>query len=185
VNEKINIESILEGCLKNDRKSQQALFQSFAPKMLSVCSRYCNTQEEAEDIMMEGFMKVFQKLDQYGKRNESTLYTWIKSIMVNQSIDHFRAHKKQYEAEVPMESEEASQYEAEIVTNLDADHIMQIMNEMPEKQKIVFNLREIEGYEFEEIAEMIGMPINTVRVQLFRGRQWLQKRITEEEKNDR
>ena len=131
--------------------------------------------------MMEGFIKVFQKLDQYGKKNESTLYTWIKSIMVNQSIDYFRAHKRRYEAEVPMEVETISPYTDDLDTRLKAEHLLRLMDEMPEKQRIVFNLREVEGYEFEEIAEMVQEPVNTVRVHLFRGRQWLQKRIKEED----
>lgn len=177
----MNIESILQGCLKNDRKAQYALYQTFAPKMLGVCSRYCHTEEEAEDIMMEGFMKVFQKLDQYQKKNDSSLYSWIRSIMVNQSIDHFRSHKRQYEAEVAIEAEEVAILSEDITTRLDAEHILRIMEGLPEKQRIIFNLREIEGYEFEEIAERLQEPINTVRVHLFRARQWLQKRIREEE----
>lgn len=177
----MNIESILEGCLKRDRKSQYALYQTFAPKMLALCRRYCNSEAEAEDIMMEGFMKVFQKLEQYQKRNESSLYTWIKSIMVNLSIDYFRAHKRQYEMEVPVEMEHVYEVVEPITTSLNANHILEIMGEMSEKYRVVFNLKEVEGYEFEEIAQMLAEPVNTVRVHFFRARQWLQKRLKEEE----
>ncbi|MBO4488296.1 MAG: sigma-70 family RNA polymerase sigma factor [Bacteroidales bacterium] len=178
----MNIESILEGCLKHDRKAQYALYQEFAPKMLSVCRRYCNSQEEAEDIMMEGFMKVFQKLDLYQKRNDCSFYSWIKSIMVNLSIDYLRAHRRQYEMEMSMDLGTMEDVAGEIVTSLDANQILKMMDEMPEKQRLVFNLREVEGYEFEEITAITEEPINTVRVHLFRARQWLQKRIKEEEK---
>ncbi|MBO7647692.1 MAG: RNA polymerase sigma factor [Bacteroidales bacterium] len=181
MNEKKNIESILEGCLRQDRKAQYSLYQEFAPKMLSVCRRYCNSQEEAEDIMMEGFMKVFQKLNLYQKRNDCSLFSWIKSIMVNQSIDYLRAHRRQYEAEMFVDLGTMEDVAGDIVTNLDADHILKMMDGMPEKQRVVFNLREVEGYEFEEIATIIQEPINTVRVHLFRARQWLQKHIKEEE----
>lgn len=101
--------------------------------------------------------------------------------MVNQSIDYLRAHRRQYEAEMFVDLGTMEDVAGDIVTNLDADHILKMMDGMPEKQRVVFNLREVEGYEFEEIATIIQEPINTVRVHLFRARQWLQKHIKEEE----
>ena len=102
--------------------------------------------------------------------------------MVNQSIDYLRAHRRQYEAEMYVDLGTMEDVASDIVTNLDAEHILKMMDGMSEKQRVVFNLREVEGYEFEEIAEIIQEPVNTVRVHLFRARQWLQKRIKEEEK---
>ncbi len=180
--ERKSIESVLAGCRKNDRSAQHSLYEMFASNMLGICRRYASSEEEAEDIMIEGFLKVFQKLDQYKGDDERSLFTWIKTIMVNQSIDHFRMYRKIYEHEVVTDTSVMTDYTEEIVTRLDADHIMQMMEEMPEKQRVIFNLKEVEGYGFDEVAEMLQESVNTVRVYFFRARKWLQKRIKEEEK---
>lgn len=177
------MDKLVAGCLKNDRKSQRDLYNLFAPTMLGVCCRYTRTKEEAEDVMIDGFLRVFQKIENY--RHECSLSAWIYAIMVNVSIDHYRANLKHLKDETfeeeaaPVQSSHNSG--EQILTNLEAKQVLSIMKQMPEEYRIIFNLRVMEEFSFKEIAKKLERNENTIRVYFQRGRAWLQTRIQEEE----
>lgn len=172
------IEKLIDGCLQNDRRAQCRLYEIFAPAMLGVCCRYASSKEEAEDIMIEGFTSVFTSLSTF--RRESSLQSWIRSIMVKTAINTFRAHKKFLLHE---EMDEAGAFAAgsnmggDILTKLEARQILALIQEMQEDWRVIFNLRVVEEYSFKEIAEELGRNENTIRVYFQRARAWLLERI--------
>jgi len=177
---------VIDGCLKNDRNAQRKLYEKYASTMLGVCMRYAHSKEEAEDVMMEGFMIVFTKLETF--RGESSLETWIRHIMINTAINHYRSNKK-YLLNDSIEDQQDNvlsdnTYCEDIQTKLEAKQILAIIEKMPDDYKLIFNLRAVEEYSFDEIAQNINRNINTIRVYYQRARTWLLDRIQSEEKKN-
>ncbi|MBQ3739814.1 MAG: sigma-70 family RNA polymerase sigma factor [Bacteroidales bacterium] len=173
------IEELIAGCQNNNRDAQRRLYEKFASTMLGVCMRYANSKEEAEDVMMDGFMGVFKNISTY--RGESSLDSWIRSIMVKTAISHFRAEKKHLMNDSLDDKEDSlmpiSEREESIVTRLEAKQVLEIVAKMPEDLRVIFNLRLVEEYSFKEIAEELEKNENTVRVYYQRARKWLIDRI--------
>lgn len=173
------IEELIAGCQNNNRDAQRRLYEKFAPTMLGVCMRYANSKEEAEDVMMDGFMGVFKNISTY--RGESSLDSWIRSIMVKTAISHFRAEKKHLMNDSLDDKEDSlmpiSEREESIFTRLEAKQVLEIVAKMPEDLRVIFNLRLVEEYSFKEIAEELEKNENTVRVYYQRARKWLIDRI--------
>ncbi len=173
------IEELIAGCQNNNRDAQRRLYEKFASTMLGVCMRYANSKEEAEDVMMDGFMGVFKNISTY--RGESSLDSWIRSIMVKTAISHFRAEKKHLMNDSLDDKEGSlmpiSEREESIVTRLEAKQVLEIVAKMPEDLRVIFNLRLVEEYSFKEIAEELEKNENTVRVYYQRARKWLIDRI--------
>lgn len=173
------IEELIAGCQNNNRDAQRRLYEKFAPTMLGVCMRYANSKEEAEDVMMDGFMGVFKNISTY--RGESSLDSWIRSIMVKTAISHFRAEKKHLMNDSLDDKEDSlmpiSEREESIFTRLEAKQVLEIVAKMPEDLRVIFNLRLVEEYSFKEIAEELEKNENTVRVYYQRARQWIKNSI--------
>lgn len=143
--------------------------------MLAVCMRYAVTQEEAEDVMIEGFMKVFTHLNEF--KQNSSLEFWIRKIMVYKAIDNFRSNSKNYYFETIDTDIEIADNVADIETTLTGREIMEIMREMPELIKLVFNLRVFEDYSFKEIGKELEIPESTARVYFKRAKDWITNKI--------
>lgn len=173
------IEELIAGCQNNNRDAQRRLYEKFASTMLGVCMRYANSKEEAEDVMMDGFMGVFKNISTY--RGESSLDSWIRSIMVKTAISHYRAEKKHLMNDSLDDKEDSlmpiSEREESIVTRLEAKQVLEIVAKMPEDLRVIFNLRLVEEYSFKEIAEELEKNENTVRVYYQRARQWIKNSI--------
>jgi RNA polymerase sigma-70 factor (ECF subfamily) len=173
---------LLEGCLKQDRKSQRKLYEKYASKMLVVCLRYAKTKEDAEDIMIEGFVKVFSGLEKF--KQESSLETWIHSIMVNASISHFRKNSKHYQVgsldDENMEIPPSNDLDG--LAHLTGKDLLMILQQMPEHLKCVFNLVAFEGYDYETISQELGINVGTARSRMSKGKAWLQERIYQTQK---
>lgn len=170
-----NYNDLIDGCLRNDRKSQQALYNLFAPKMLAVCMYYATTKHEAEDVMIEGFMQVFTHLDKY--LGQGSLEHWIRQIMVNKAISNFRNNHKRYGYDIIDEEVEIADETANIETQMTAQEILKIMQKMPELLKIVFNLRVFEEYSFKEIGKELNMEESSARVYFMRAKKWITEEI--------
>ena len=173
------IEELIAGCQNNNRDAQRRLYERFAPTMLGVCMRYANSREEAEDVMMDGFMGVFKNISTY--RGESSLESWIRSIMVKTAISHFRSEKKHLMND-SLEENDAAEWsssvsETPILTRLEAKQVLEMVAQMPEDLRVIFNLRLVEEFSFKEIADELDKNENTVRVYYQRARQWLINRI--------
>lgn len=167
---------LIDGCLRNDRASQQQLYDRFSPKMLALCMRYTHSQEEAEDIMIESFMKVFTSLEHY--RSESSLEGWIRKIMINTAITHFRKNEKMKNLSFDDIAYDAA--DTRIIApeeKFAENELLKLIQTMPAGYQVVFNLFAIEGYSHKEIAEQLDITESTSKSQFFRARQWLMDRI--------
>lgn len=173
---------LIEGCLRGDRKMQYGLYQQFAPKMYGVCLRYAGNAEEAEDILQEGFIKIFNKIGSY--RGDGSFEGWIRRIFVNTAIEHFR--KKTYLQ--PITEVEENTMEGKYLSVLDKlaeKDIIQLVQQLSPGYRTVFNMYVVEGYTHKQIAEALGISEGTSKSQLSRAKQILQdmvKRFIEKRK---
>ncbi len=173
VDKNIN-EEIISGCLKGDKKAQRQLYEMFAPLMFTVCRRYIGDFDTAQDVMVRGFMTVFDKLDRF--RHEGSFEGWVRRIMVNESLTWLRKNKSIY-LEVDIESaDQEVDFEA-VSGQLHAEELLALVQELPEGYRTVFNLYAIEGYTHAEIAKQLGVNVNTSKSQLSRARVLLQRKL--------
>ena len=169
---------LVKGCQREDRRSQETLYGRFARRMYAVCLRYARHQMEAQDLMQEGFVRVFDKL--HGFRMEGSLEGWIRRIMVHTCINHYR--KKAFQNEhIGMEHMPEGTVSATAVEHLGQEELMKLIGELPDGYRMVFNLYAIEGYDHAEIAQMIGCGESTSRSQLAKARRMLQERIAQQD----
>mgnify|MGYP003537577990 FL=1 len=159
----------------NNRNAQQAIYEKFSPKMLSICRRYFADIYLAEDAMIQAFLKVFLKLNTYDANG--SFEGWIKRIVVNECIDQLRKSKLETVFE---ELEVVSETHTDIDTIYDADQIQYHIDTLPVGCKMVFNLYAIEGFKHQEIAEMLNISVGTSKSQLAYARNQLAKALNKD-----
>lgn len=165
---------LINGCLQGNRRMQEELYRRFSPRMYAVCLRYAGNAEEAEDILQEGFIKVFKKLDSF--RGEGSFEGWMRRIFVNTAIEHFR--RKRYL--MPVTEKEENTIEGKYISALDelgAKDIMALIQELSPGYRTVFNMYVVEGYTHKEIADMLGISEGTSKSQLSRAKVILQDMV--------
>lgn len=170
----MEIEQIIQGCLKGDRISQKALFDRYSGKMLAVCSRYSRHLMEAEDLLQDGFIKVFTNLEQY--KFEGPFEQWIRRIMINNAIKN--CHRKSFQNEYSVGDELPETFEdPEAIDSMSERELLGMINELPDGYRMVFNLYAIEGYSHKEISESLKIEESTSRSQLVKARKVLQDKL--------
>ena len=172
--ENINLNSTWQGCQAQDRKSQAQLYNYFSKKMFVVCLRYAQTTLEAEDILQNGFIKVFTKHHLYD--GKGSLEGWIKRIMVNTAIESYRQSKEKFTDSLE-EQHENTMHSHFTSDNSSYKDLLQLIKELPPGYRTVFNLHAIEGYSHKEIAELLGISEGNSKSQLSRARQALQQKL--------
>jgi len=172
-------EELLEACRKGDRKAQSDLYEKYSGLMFSVCRRYINEPEAAEDVLVCGFMKVFTKIDQF--KSGGSFEGWIRRIMVNESLSYIRKNKSLY-MQVEIEKAEREPDYSQLYDHLEEEDLLKMIARLPAGYRTVFNLYSIEGFSHKEIAEQLGITENTSKSQLSRARAHLQKLLIEAEK---
>ena len=167
--------TLLNDCLKGSPVAQRKLFELFAPKMLGVCMRYMKSQEEAEDVLQEGFIKVFNKLEAFERAG--SLEGWVRRIMVNTALDQLRKNAKFANSYDISEQEYKLENTDYTFEKLVAKDLMKLVNAMPEGYKVVFNMFAIEGYGHKEIGELLNISENTSKSQYSRARAYLREQL--------
>ncbi len=171
--------ALIEGCKDGDRKSQRALYDQFAPKMMVVCMRYSKSDQEAEDILQESFIKVFDHIKRF--KGESRLIYWIKRIVINTALNHGRRKLNMF----PMVDVNEIDKNGDSDVSLAGFHfkeLLKMIQELPSGCQVIFNLYAIEGYNHNEIAEMLEISVGTSKSQYSRARMLLREIIKKEEK---
>ena len=171
-------EKLIEACRKGNRKAQCELYEKYAPLMYSVCRRYVIELQEAEDVLVCGFTKVFRKIDQF--TGEGSFEGWIRRIMVNESLTYIRRNKSMF-LEVEIEKAEREPDYQQLHNHLEVEDLHKMIDLLPTGYKTVFNLYAIEGFSHKEIAEKLGISENTSKSQLSRARAHLQKMLVQAE----
>lgn len=163
---------LIAQAIDNNRHAQHQLYNHFAPKMLGVCRQYIKDLQQAEDVMITGFMKVFTNLVNF--EHKGSFEGWIRRIMINECISFIRVKKdlKFMDDESYLEDSYNS-----IESQLSLDDLQFLIDNLPEGYKMVFNLYVIEGYKHQEIAQMLGITEGTSKSQLSRAREVLQVQI--------
>jgi RNA polymerase sigma-70 factor (ECF subfamily) len=169
-------EELVKGCLAGIPAFQRALYKRYAPKMLTVCIRYANSREEAEDMLQEGFIIVFEKLAQF--KMQGSFEGWIRRIMVNKSIENYRKASKVYPVLDIDNVEDNFVSPEDIISNLSSKELLNMILELPPMYKMVFNLYAFEGMTHKEIAQNLGIAEGTSKSNLSDARTLLKKKIT-------
>ena len=170
---------LVKALRKQDPKAQRQVYEKYSPRMLGLCFRYAGEEMMAEDVMVEGFMRVFSKIDQYS--GEGSFEGWIRRIMVNEALGHLRKQKRILEDTL---SDEAANIPDYIYAdqNLNEEELLDLIAELPVGYRTVFNLYAIEGYAHSEIADLMGITESTSKSQLHRARALLQKMVSDWER---
>ncbi|MBK9109426.1 MAG: sigma-70 family RNA polymerase sigma factor [Saprospiraceae bacterium] len=175
----MDLEKIIQGCLRGDRISQKQLFDRYSGKMLAVCLRYSRHRMEAEDLLQDGFIKVFTNLEQY--KSEGPFEQWVRKIMINNAIKN--CHRKSFQNEFNAGDDlPDSVEEPEVIDKMAETELLNIISELPEGYRMVFNLYAIEGYSHREIAESLQIEESTSRSQLVKARKALQEKLLKYQK---
>ena len=167
--------TLVNECAKGNSKAQRALFDKFAPKMLAVCQRYLRNNQEAEDVLQDGFVKVFQKIVDF--KMEGSLEGWIRRIVVNTALDTIRRNKKLLDDVQVEEVQYKVSFTDHQFDGMDLAQLMKLINEMPDGYRVVFNMFAIEGYSHKEIADTLGVTENTSKSQYSRARAFLRTQL--------
>ena len=165
-------ELMLAGCLRNNAAAQEALYNRFSPRMLGVCYRFAKNREDAEDMLQEGFIKVFTQMHQY--RNEGALEGWIRRIVVHTCINVLKKNKKFSDSVDIIHATGVQVREESIPSIVQAKQIVECIRLLPIGYRTVLNLYAIEGFSHKEIAEMLDIEESTSRSQYTRARQMLE-----------
>ena len=170
-----NLLDIISACKKQDQQAQMALFRYYHEKFYGICLRYLYNTEIAEEVVMDAFMKIFQKIDQY---RDGSFEGWMKTIVIHQSIDYYRKHKNDpFFSEIDYELKKTPAPKASQL--MEAQELMQMLSMLPTGYRMVFNMYAIEGYQHKEIAKKLGITESTSKTQYLKARKKLQQLLEE------
>lgn len=172
-NQMIPDTDLIIGCINGDRRMQKAMYDKYAGKMYAVCLRYMGNADDAQDILQEGFIKIFKNLERF--RGEGSFEGWVRRIFVNTAIEQIRKKKTDLSLTEKEESIELKSVSA--IENINEKDLLRIIKDLSPGYRSVFNLYVVEGYSHKEIGELLGISEGTSKSQLARARMILQEKI--------
>lgn len=172
--------NIVEGCLRGEKSFQKLLYNQYSQKMYSVCLRYSHDQDQAKDLLQDGFIRVFQNLTSF--KGEGSFEGWVRRIMVNGCLESLRKPENKIFHEDVNDVESELSYEPNM-RKLDVQYVLRKIQELAPGYRAVFNLFVVEGYQHQEIAKMLGISESTSKSQLSRARKLLQEMLAGEYSN--
>ena len=175
-NQIISDSDLIRGCLSGDSRMQEALYSRFAPKMYAVCLRYSNNADDAQDLLQEGFVKIFKNLDKF--RAEGSFEGWVRRVFVNTSIEHYR-RKVNLISTADRDDAYVEDHSANALDKLAEKDIIKLVQDLSPGYRAVFNMYAIEGYSHKDIGSILGISEGTSKSQLARAKGILQKKVKE------
>lgn len=174
----MSIEELINDCKKNDVKAQEQLYRLYAPKLFSVSLKYSRNYTEAQDNLQDGFLLIFNKIGLYSYKG--SFEGWLKRVMINHVLQQYRTQTflNLVNEDVPDEAEIEIDDE-----NISLDYLLKLIQELPDRYRLVFNLYVIDDYSHAEIAEMLSINIGTSKSNLSRARMILKEKI-EQHRNE-
>ena len=170
---------LINGCIRENRQCQQQVFRLYAGKMMAVCLRYTRHHMEAEDIMQDAFIKVFDNISKF--QFKGSFEGWIRRIVVNTALKNYS--KKSFQKEhIGIEQYPEIPLDPNIYSDLYEEELLKLVEKLPDGYRLVFNLYVIEGYSHKEIAELLNIQESTSRSQLVKARKLLQTWILKQQK---
>lgn len=167
---------LIQACRRQDRKAQKLLYDQYAPEMFGVCKRYIKKREDAEDVLIEAFYKVLTNIEQF--KGEGSFEGWIRRIVINECLMFLR-RRNEFRFDIEIGEWDAPQ-PSTISEELHARDILNLLNQLPPGYRTVFNLYVVEGYKHREIAELLGISINTSKSQLILAKRRMQEMLGQE-----
>jgi RNA polymerase sigma-70 factor (ECF subfamily) len=174
INKSAGLEEVVRGCRKQNPKAQTELFNRFSGRFTGICCRYVGIVDQAEDIMISGFMKIFDKIYQY--KGEGSFEAWMTRIMVNESLSYIRRNKNMW-LNVSIESADREPDYSMADSHLDSEQALSMIDELPIGYRTVFNLFVMEGYSHKEIGELLQITEGASKSQLSRAKAQLKSKI--------
>ncbi len=172
--------NIIKNCLRGNRESQTELYNLYAPVMFVVCQRYANSREDAEDILQEGFIKIFINLTQY--RGEGSIEGWMRRIFINCALQRYRSQTSLHLIPLQEYHENTHFFDEKITMEMGVKELICLVQLLPAASRMVFNLHVFEGMKHSEIAQQLGISEGTSKSNLFDARKQLQKAVLRERK---
>ena len=167
----MELEKIIKQCKAGDRSAQKVLYDQYSPVLMGICRRYLGKSEDANDVFLEGMFKIFDKIKSY--KGDGSFEGWMKRIMVNECLMWIRKNKKM---NLVVEWTQIDQPEPpKIYQKLAMEEMKEIIDELPPGYKTVFNMYVLDGYKHREIAEELGISINTSKSQLILAKKKMQE----------
>ena len=170
-------EQLVKECVSGSKVAQKKFYDLFARKMMGVCLRYTSSYEEAQDVMQDGFIKVFNKLSKY--KSSGSLEGWVRRIMINTALDAYRKNKKHQNNVDVDDVSFLLKTKDFIVESINAEDLLKIIQALPEGYRVVFNMFAIEGYSHKEIADHLGVTESTSKSQYSRAKKILRQILIE------
>lgn len=173
-------DKIIQGCREKNRNAQQELFLKYGRKMYGFCLRYSNNSDDANDLLQDGFLKVFDNIGSY--KGDSPLQSWMSRVFINLAISRFRKSASgprfvdMEDSDIPQSEEDETKVEAH-----DLDTVMAAIQRLPEKYRLVINMYAIDKLGHKEIADQLGITEGTSKSQLSRARQLLKDLLENKE----
>ncbi|MEL6922827.1 MAG: sigma-70 family RNA polymerase sigma factor [Bacteroidota bacterium] len=167
---------IVKSCLKGDARQQRALYQKYRVNLFVLCLRYASHRAEAEDFLQDGFVKIFQDLHQFDS-NKGSLSAWTRRVVLNVVFQHLRKKRIEYSS-TPVE-DFANQFSSteDVLAQMSAQELMQVIQQLPEGYRIVFNMYIVDGYTHKEIAAELGISESTSKSQLHKAKTYLKRQL--------
>jgi len=168
----LSLNQLIENCRINDTKAQGELYKLFSSKLFSICLKYSRNYAEAEDNLQDAFLTIFDKIEQY--KNKGSFEGWLKRIAINTVLQRYR-NEKVFDI---INENVADKVELEVdEDHVSLEYLLKIIQELPDRYRLVFNLYVLDGYSHKEIADMLNINIGTSKSNLARARQTLKETI--------
>ena len=163
-------EKLMRKCQQKSRKAFEELYRKFSPFVYGICLRYAKNRDEAQDILQECFIKVMERIGEF--RFEGSFEGWLQRMVVNESLNYLKVNKNSF-SEIDEEDADAEDVAADIVSDMTAKELLDVISRLPDGYRTIFNLYVIEGYQHNEIAEILNITESTSRSQLKKAREQL------------
>jgi len=169
-----NLDSVIKACIDNNNQAQRTLIKLHLGFAKSICARYSSNEQEVEEMINDGFLKIFNNLSKYD--SAQPFKAWVRTIMVNTAIDYYRSNKK-YQLHVTINEIELTDFNDDVISQLSVEEIMGLISKLSPMYRMVFMLYVVEGYKHKEIAERLGIQEGTSKSNLQDARIKLQEMI--------
>ena len=175
----MNEQELIEQCRKQNGKAQKILYDRYAGLLLGICMRYVYERSEAEDILQEGFLKIFTKISEFEGRG--SFEGWMKRVIVNTAITHYHKNLKHNKYHYDITDVQETKFENIVYKDSEftGDELLKIINSLPEGYKMIFNLYAIEGFKHKEISALLKIDINTSKSQYSRAKKLIRKKLNQ------
>jgi RNA polymerase sigma-70 factor (ECF subfamily) len=168
-------DDLIDGCIRNERRAQESLYKKYCGAMLTLCISYVKNEEDAIEVVQDGFLKVFQQISRFDS-SKSSIYTWIRTIILRTAIDSLRKRNQKQEAVEWKEAYDPA-ISAEAVQRMSSEEILYLLHKLPETTRAVFNLYVVEGFNHREIGDLLEISEGTSKWHLSEARKSLSKSI--------